>query len=118
MGGSNDLKMEAPRFVTRNRLDNVISKVAVGSAATVLAQLLSEDAMSEMTRKEKFAQAFAEQSEADSVEVRKILLAHSIALVVGYKAEGQEALVTCVVCDGSGMLLHDFCPLCDGERGF
>lgn len=116
--GSDDLKMEAPRFITRNRLDNVISKVEMGTKATVLAQLLSEDALSDMTKKDQFIQAFSEQSEADSEEVRKILAAHSITLVAGYKAEHPESLVTCIVCDGSGLLLRNFCPLCDGEGGF
>merc|ERR1712217_209554 len=47
---SGDLKMEAPRFITRNRLDSVISKVEMGTAANILAELLSEDALSDMMR--------------------------------------------------------------------
>jgi hypothetical protein len=91
---SKDLKMEAPRFITRNRLDNVISKVEIGSAASILAQLLSEDALSDMMKKEQFVQAFAEQSEAESGEVKKILFAKSITLVAEYKAERREGLDT------------------------
>jgi len=116
--GADDLKMEAPRFITRNRLDNVISKVELGTAAVALAQLLSKDALSDMTRKQQFVEAFSEQSEEGSDELQKILLTHSIALVACYKAERQEALVTCIACDGSCMLLRSFCPLCDGEAGF
>merc|ERR1712176_1363372 len=116
--GSDDLKMEAPRFITRNRLDNVVSKVEIGTSATVLVRLLAEDALSDMAKKDQFVQAFSELSEADSQEVWQILAAHSIRLVAGYKAENQSSLDTCIACDGGGMLLFNFCPLCDGEGGF
>eukprot|EP00929_Paragymnodinium_shiwhaense_P120766 TRINITY_DN92809_c0_g1_i1.p1 TRINITY_DN92809_c0_g1~~TRINITY_DN92809_c0_g1_i1.p1 ORF type:complete len:491 (-),score=49.59 TRINITY_DN92809_c0_g1_i1:175-1581(-) len=115
---SDDLKMEAPRFITRNRLDNVVSKVEIGTTAKMLAELLSEDALSDMMKKEQFAQVFAEQSEVDATAVKTILDAHSIKLVAGYKSDRQESLDVCILCEGSGILLRGFCPLCEGEGGF
>merc|ERR1712008_355737 len=78
--GSDDLKMEGPRFVTRNRLDNVVSKVEIGTPAVLLAQMLSEDALLDMKRKDQFVHAFTQQSDAGMKEVRNILEYHCIAL--------------------------------------
>jgi hypothetical protein len=116
--GSDDLKMEAPRFVTRNRLDNVVSKVEIGAPAVVLAQMLSEDALLDMKRKDQFVSAFAQQSDADMEEVQNILDTRCIALVAELKAQQRVDLENCIACDGGGMLLHYVCPLCEGEGGF
>jgi len=108
--GSDDLMMEAPRFVTQNRLDNVISKVEIGATAATLTQLLSEDALSDMQKKEQFMHAFAEQTESDLQEVKKTLTLHSATLVSRYSV---TVLDKCIVCNGSGELLRTIlCPLC------
>merc|ERR1712012_1316493 len=101
--GSDDLKMEAPRFVTRNRLDNVVSKVEIGAPATLLSQMLSEDALSDMKRKDQFAQAFAQQSDVGIEELQNILDSHCMALVVEFKAQHRQEFECCIACDGSGM---------------
>lgn len=81
---SEDLKMEAPRFVTQNRLDNVISKVALDTAPEALAQFLAKDALSEMQKRGQFVQVFAEQSDLASEELKRVLVAHSASLVERY----------------------------------
>mmetsp|Transcript_146111 Transcript_146111/g.269623 ORF Transcript_146111/g.269623 Transcript_146111/m.269623 type:complete len:451 (+) Transcript_146111:3-1355(+) len=116
--GLDDLKMEAPRFVTQNRLDNAISKVEVGTAAQNLVQLLAEDALSDMQKREQFVQAFAEQTKVELDVVKKILTAHSKTLVTRYMVDCQASSETCSVCDGSGVLLCNTCPLCDGKGSF